>query len=237
MLTGGAGHTHSRIVTKSEIYSGTTTLVALTRPLLAGLLDPTERDRLRRIAAQLDRKVDAVLLGSELVSDETPSGSPGGLGVEPTIAAITLAHATARVGLVVVAAPQRDHPYNLARRLTTIDHASNGRAGLLIAVRDPAAAAGSPWTDAEPAHAAADAVTALRELWRSFPIDTVIGDRDSGVFAESHRIVAIDHRGAFDVTGPLQVPWSPQVWPPGAGLGRSGTRRARHRGRRRDRYR
>ncbi len=57
-------------------------------------------------------------------------------------------------------------------------------------------------------------MTAIRELWRSFPADAIIADRDSGVFAESERIVAIDHRGAYDITGPFQVPTSPQVWPP-----------------------
>lgn len=185
-------------------------LVAVTRSTLARLLDRDGAAALSWVAERLDAVADAVILGVDLVD---PDGGDGA-GVDPSIAAITLAHHTRRVGLVVAAAPQRDHPYNLARRIATIDHASAGRAGLLIGGRDDRAAVGSPWTDADPSTAAADAVVAIRELWRSFPVDAIVGDRRSGVFAESHRIVAVDHRGAFDVAGPLQVPWSPQVWPP-----------------------
>jgi alkanesulfonate monooxygenase SsuD/methylene tetrahydromethanopterin reductase-like flavin-dependent oxidoreductase (luciferase family) len=186
------------------------TVLALTRPLLAELLEPGDAERLHRIARSLDQSVDAVVLGVDLVTAERSRAG----GIDPTIAAITLAHLTTAVGLIVAAAPQRDHPYNLARRLASIDHASAGRAGLLIATRDRGAPADSPWTTSESGDAAADAVTAIRELLRSFPIDAVVGDRESGVFAESHRILAVDHRGAFEVTGPLQVPWIPQVWPP-----------------------
>jgi alkanesulfonate monooxygenase SsuD/methylene tetrahydromethanopterin reductase-like flavin-dependent oxidoreductase (luciferase family) len=186
-------------------------LVAATRQLLAELLDPENADQLPRIAAGLDRSADAILLGVDLVA---PQPNPGTPGIDPTIAAITLAHLTEQVGLIVAAAPHRDHPYNLARRLATIDHASHGRVGLLIADHDASAPAGSPWTTTAPAEAAEDAVVAIRDLLRSFPVDAVVGDKTSGVFAESHRIVAIDHQGAFDITGPLQVPTGPQVWPP-----------------------
>ncbi|GAA4385157.1 hypothetical protein GCM10023147_06630 [Tsukamurella soli] len=155
---------------------------------------------------------DAVVLGADLVFDARPHVSAD--GIDPTVAAITLAHHTVDLGLIVAASPQRDHPYNLARRLATIDHASGGRAGVLLVPRDPHASPGSPWTRAAPDEAAADAARVLRELWRSFPVDAIVADRATGVFAESHRIVAIDHRGAFDVDGPFQVPWSPQIWPP-----------------------
>jgi alkanesulfonate monooxygenase SsuD/methylene tetrahydromethanopterin reductase-like flavin-dependent oxidoreductase (luciferase family) len=190
------------------------TVLALTRPLLAELLEPGHADRLSRIAGLLDESVDAVVLGADLVAPERAPGPSNTVGVDPTIAAITLAHLTTHVGLIVAAAPHRDHPYNLARRLASIDHASRGRVGLLIGSNDSIAPDGSPWTTSEPGDAAADAVTAIRELWRSFPIDAVVGDREAGLFAESHRIVAVDHRGAFNVTGPLQVPWGPQIWPP-----------------------
>jgi alkanesulfonate monooxygenase SsuD/methylene tetrahydromethanopterin reductase-like flavin-dependent oxidoreductase (luciferase family) len=189
-------------------------LVALSRPTLADLLDPGRATELPHISDQLDSTADALILGSDLVLETEPSTSVAPAGIDPTIAAITLAHHTHRVGLIVAAAPHRDHPYNLARRLASIDHASAGRAGLFIGSIDRQATAGSPWTQADPVAAAADAVVALRALWRSFPVDVIIADRDTGVFAESHRILAIDHRGAFDIDGPLQVPWSPQIWPP-----------------------
>jgi alkanesulfonate monooxygenase SsuD/methylene tetrahydromethanopterin reductase-like flavin-dependent oxidoreductase (luciferase family) len=185
-------------------------LVTMARSTLAQLLAPHRAAELPRLGRVLDTVADAVVLGADLVQGQ----DAGEAGVDPTIAAIALAHHTHRVGLVVAAVPQRDHPYNLARRLASLDYASNGRAGLLIGAHDRRAAAGSPWTSADPVTAAADAVTAIRALWRSFPVDAIVADRESGVFAESHRIVAIDHRGAFNVTGPSQIPWSPQIWPP-----------------------
>ncbi|MBL1120941.1 LLM class flavin-dependent oxidoreductase [Streptomyces sp. 110] len=190
----------------------------MARSTLGELLSPDGAAELPWLAERLDAVADALLLGVDMVHE--PSLSPdadadaGGVGIDPTIAAIMLAHHTRRVGLVVAAVVQRDHPYNVARRLASIDHASGGRAGLLIGVEDHRAAAGSPWTRANPVVAAADAVTVIRALWRSFPVDAIVADRESGVFAESHRIVAVDHRGAFDIAGPLQVPWSPQIWPP-----------------------
>ncbi|MDF0586056.1 LLM class flavin-dependent oxidoreductase [Tsukamurella sp. 8F] len=186
-------------------------LVALSRPALAELLAPQHASQLTRLAQRLESVADAVVLGSDIVIDSQDAGAGG---VDPTVGAITLAHHTTSLGLIVAAAPQRDHPYNIARRLSTIDHASRGRAGLLIGALDRGASPGSPWTRATPTAAAADAVRVLRELWRSFPLDAIVADRATGVFAESHRVVAIDHRGAFDVDGPLQVPWSPQIWPP-----------------------
>lgn len=188
-------------------------LVAVTRSTLAELLAPDGAAELPRLAERLDAVADALILGTDLLH-ETSAADADSEGVDPTIAAITLAHHTRSVGLIVAAVPQRDHPYNLARRLASLDHASGGRAGLFIGIEDRQATAGSPWTQADSVVAAADAVTAIRALWRSFPIDAIVGDRQSGLFTESHRIVAIDHRGAFDVAGPLQVPWSPQIWPP-----------------------
>ncbi|MGU3502123.1 LLM class flavin-dependent oxidoreductase [Mycobacterium sp. C31M] len=189
-------------------------LVALSRNVLAELLAPDARDRLARIAGRVDETVDALVLGADVVPRQGSGDAAAEPGIDVTIAAITLAHLTERVGLIIAVAPQRDHPYNLARRLASIDHASGGRAGVFIAARDPAAPAGSPWTAAPAADAAADAVVVLRKLWASYPVEAVVGDIGTGVFTESHRIVTVDHRGPFNVTGPLQVPSSPQLHPP-----------------------
>ena len=187
-------------------------LIALTRPLLAEVLGPHRPQEPTELGRRLDAVAHAVILGSDLL-DPPAARAVAGPGLDPSIAAITLAAHTRSVGLVIAAATHRDHPYNLARRVAGVDHATRGRAGLAVAERDPTATAGNPWAR-EDAAGAADAVTAIRELWRSFPADTIVADRDSGVFAESERIVAIDHRGAYDIAGPFQVPTSPQVWPP-----------------------
>ncbi|MCC3313854.1 LLM class flavin-dependent oxidoreductase [Nocardia africana] len=134
---------------------------------------------------------------------------------DPSVAAAVLARHTRSVGLVVAAAPLRDHPYNLARRLGSIDHASGGRVGWLVLLGDPAAADGrSVWTSAPRGDVPADAVRAVRELWESWPADAVVDDRERGVFAESARIRYVDHAGAHSITGPLNIPEPPQVKPP-----------------------
>ena len=189
-------------------------LIALTRPLLAQVLGPDRpRDRVALLGRRLDAAAHAVILGSDLL-EQSSAGSRVEAGLDQSVAAITLAAHTHRVGLVIAAAAGRDHPYNLARRVAGVDHATGGRAGLAIAAADHAATAGNPWTRADQGVAAADAVTAIRDLWRSYPADAIIADPNTGVFAESDRIVAIDHRGAYDIAGPFQVPSSPQVWPP-----------------------
>ncbi|ASR01692.1 LLM class flavin-dependent oxidoreductase [Gordonia rubripertincta] len=199
----------------SRPSAGPTVLIAINRQTLAELLSPENREHRRHIGERLDAAADALILGSDLITEVDTRPSPAERpGIDPSVAATVLAHLTSTVGLIVSAAPLRDHPYNLARRIASIDHASAGRAGLAIAIADPAVPCGSPWTTAKPVDAAADAVVAVRELWRSFPVKVIVADRESGVFAESHHIVAIDHRGAYDITGPLQVPTSPQVWPP-----------------------
>ncbi|MCS3880489.1 LLM class flavin-dependent oxidoreductase [Gordonia amarae] len=190
--------------------SGPLVLIALPRPLLAEVLRPGYPQAPADLGRRLDAVAHAVILGSDLLEPNTVTDTAG---LDPSVAAITLAAHTRRTGLVIAAAAHRDHPYNLARRVAGVDHATNGRAGLAIAEADPAATPGNPWTRGD-SPVAPDAVTAIRELWRSFPADAIIADRDSGVFAESERIVAIDHRGAYDITGPFQVPTSPQVWPP-----------------------
>ncbi|AHH17824.1 luciferase-like domain-containing protein [Nocardia nova SH22a] len=131
---------------------------------------------------------------------------------DPSIAATVLARHTRTVGLVVAAAPLRDHPYNLARRLGSIDHVSRGRAGWLVLLGDPAAGDGhSVWTSAPRGDVPADAVRAIRELWESWPPDAVVDDRERGVFTDSARIRYIDHAGAHSISGPLNIPEPPQV--------------------------
>ncbi|OXR40918.1 putative monooxygenase MoxC [Nocardia cerradoensis] len=133
----------------------------------------------------------------------------------PSVAAAVLARHTRSVGLVVGAAPLRDHPYNLARRLGSIDHASGGRVGWLVLLGEPAAADGrSVWTSAPRGDVPADAVRAVRELWESWPPDAVVDDREHGVFADSARIRYVDHTGAHSITGPLNIPEPPQIKPP-----------------------
>lgn len=137
-----------------------------------------------------------------------------GLHLDPSIAATYLAAAGPDVPLVLPYAPQRDHPYNLARRAQSADLLAHGTTGVLIGAADRAAPAGWVWgTTASQAEASADAAILLAALGQSWPADTVVADRARDVFVESDRIRRVDHSGVFDSAGPLCAPTSAQTSP------------------------
>ena len=161
------------------------------------LLDPRQPARREEFGRGIDESgIDFVVFGG----DRLDAGQPSHATIDATVAATVLARHTKSVGLVVAGAPVRDHPFNLARRLGSLDHGSHGRAGWLIG--------------SGPVDAAVDAVSVVRKLWESWPADSIVDDAERGVFAESERIVYIDHAGTFSVSGPLNVPEPPQRKPP-----------------------
>lgn len=148
--------------------------------------------------------------------------------VDPTIAATVLSQREPSLQIVVAASAHRDHPYNLARRVASVDHVSGGRAGVLLGVRDQLAPGDSAWggaglTAGAPLDAAtaADAAAALAALWQSWPVDSIVADVERGVFVQAEQIRHVDHRGAFDIDGPLNVPTTPQGAPVLFGLASS----------------
>lgn len=142
------------------------------------------------------------------------------ISLDPTAVATVAARHTSSLGLVVAAAAHRDHPYNLARRLVSVDHAARGRVGWLALDADNATALNADravWTDAALATAhTTDAVAAVRALWRTWPLASVVGDRATGVFADTARIRRADVAVGYAIAGPLNVPGSRQgdlpVW-------------------------
>lgn len=133
----------------------------------------------------------------------------------PTVVGTFLARRTTGVGIVVAASPQRDHPYNAARRVASLDHVSGGRAGLLALRRDRSLELGiggrSTWAPGEltAAHLA-DALTATRKLWRTWPLESLDSDPEVALAA---RLPFADHTGVFATKGPLNVPTTPQGEP------------------------
>jgi hypothetical protein len=90
-----------------------------------------------------------------------------------------------------------DLPYNLARQVLSADQLSGGRGGVLLTGRD---AGTDPQTFAE----------TLVRLWHSWPRESVVADRDTGILVEADQIRRVDHSG---VAGPLSVPSSLQGSP------------------------
>ena len=143
-----------------------------------------------------------------------------GVTLDPSLIATVAARHSSDLGLVVSSAAHRDHPYNLARRLLSADHAAGGRLGWLALDFDHGIALNATtdtWTGADlaPAHTA-DAVEAVRTLWRTWPLESVVGDRATGLFADATQIRRADVTRGYSITGPLNVPGSRQgdlpVW-------------------------
>jgi alkanesulfonate monooxygenase SsuD/methylene tetrahydromethanopterin reductase-like flavin-dependent oxidoreductase (luciferase family) len=141
--------------------------------------------------------------------------------LDPSLVATVAARHSTELGLVIAAAAHRDHPYNLARRLLSVDHAAQGRVGWLALDGDHRIGLDTTvdaWTGgALDAGHTAEAVAAVRTLWRTWPLDSVLGDRATGVFTDASRIRRADVRGGgYSIAGPLNLPGSTQgdlpVW-------------------------
>jgi FMN-dependent oxidoreductase (nitrilotriacetate monooxygenase family) len=108
---------------------------------------------------------------------------------------------------------------NLARRFASLDHISGGRAGWNIVTTATKAAAQNFGLDDTLGHReryrrAAEFVDVSIALWDSWEDDTEIGDKATGIYADSSRIHPVDFAGEyFRVRGPLNVPRPPQGRP------------------------
>lgn len=163
-----------------------------------------------RLAARITASgAAAVAIGTDRFDPATATGNR----LDPTAAALALGRALPEHGFLVAVAPTREHPYNVARRVLSLDHVLDGRVGVVVGSRDH----GAPDTDPRDGpHDPVEFATVLRGLWRTWPLDSIVGDRASGVFARTERIRPLDHDGGPDgyrVRGPLTTPSSRQGEP------------------------
>jgi N-acetyl-S-(2-succino)cysteine monooxygenase len=150
------------------------------------------------------------------------------VGFDPLELLAALSRTTARIGLIATASTTYSAPYDLARRLATIDHLSGGRAGWNIVTTRYAGAAGNFGLAAHPDPAeryarAEEFVEVVTRLWESWDADAVVCDQAKGVWADTDLIRPVDFHGRFfDVAGALTLPRSPQGRPAFAQAGSSG---------------
>jgi hypothetical protein len=187
--------------------------------LALGLTGPQllELTSSRELLARWDAlPIAFTVLGIDRIDDSAPARAT----LDASAAGAALAGRTSAGRFLIAATPQRDHPYNLARRVASLGHLSRGRSGVLFGVRDSYAAPGpdgagawggaalGPGAPLTPA-TALDAARAVRALEQSWPYDSIVGDRETGILVHSDRIVHIDHDGAFPIAGPLNAPEPP----------------------------
>jgi FMN-dependent oxidoreductase (nitrilotriacetate monooxygenase family) len=162
--------------------------------------------------------LDAIFLadGPQLGGDvgTQPAGR-----LEPTVLLTAVALATTHIGVIATCSTSYNNPYNLARRLQSVDHISGGRMAWNAVTNAGDAAAQNFGLAGAPIHAdrygrADEFVDLIIKLWDSWEDDAIVGDAAAGVYADPSKVHVVDHKGKhFEVRGPLNVPRSPQGRP------------------------
>jgi FMN-dependent oxidoreductase (nitrilotriacetate monooxygenase family) len=150
----------------------------------------------------------------------TPDSPPHYLNrLEPLTLLSALAVATTSIGLVGTITTSYNSPFNVARRLASLDLISGGRAGWNVVTSGDSGTAGNYSLDEHYDYAtrygrALEHVRVAQGLWDSYEDDAFPRDKEAGVFFDRLRQHALNHRGEhFSVVGPLNIERSPQGQP------------------------
>ncbi|MGJ7548642.1 LLM class flavin-dependent oxidoreductase [Pseudomonas alloputida] len=118
-----------------------------------------------------------------------------------------MAAATRHLGFGVTASVSFEHPYPFARRMSTLDHLTQGRAGWNIVTSYLASGARNlgqaPLSHDQRYALAEEYLQVCYKLWEtSWEDDAVQADRATGVYADPRKVHGIDHQGTwFKVPG------------------------------------
>jgi FMN-dependent oxidoreductase (nitrilotriacetate monooxygenase family) len=139
--------------------------------------------------------------------------------LEPLTLLSALAVSTTHLGLVATMTTSYNDPFNLARRLASLELISGGRSGWNVVTSGDAGAAANfsraEHFDYDTRYARGlEFVRVAQGLWDSYEADAFPRDRGSRAFLDASRQHALHHRGEhFQVAGPLNVSRSPQGQP------------------------
>jgi hypothetical protein len=128
-----------------------------------------------------------IRLGAELdaAADVLLLGDLEGAEPDRTAAAAALLAITRRVVIVPIIGA-RQHPINLARTIATLTNLHARRVGL--------------------AGRSADELALISRLFESWPLDSIVGDADAGIYVDDSLIVRIADPEFPTIGGPLTVP-------------------------------
>ena len=150
----------------------------------------------------------------------TPFSPPHYLNrLEPLTLLSALATQTSHVGLVGTATTSFNSPFNLVRRLGSLDLISHGRAGWNVVTTGDAGTAGNYGLDEHYDYdtrygRAQEYVELARALWDSYEDDAFVRNRETGQFLDRSKQHVLNHEGQFfKVRGPLNLVRSPQGHP------------------------
>lgn len=153
--------------------------------------------------------------------DEAARGGVQFPVLDPLVAVSAMAAATGHLGFGVTASVSYEHPYLLARTLTTLDHFTDGRiAWNIVTSYQDSAARNIVGRDAQTPHderydRADEYMEVMYGLFEgSFGPNAVVADRDRNVFVDPGQVRAIGHDGEyFQVPGQALAAPGPQRTP------------------------
>lgn len=144
-------------------------------------------------------------------------GGSGVRAIDPTIVGSYLAGSYGDIGYLADVPTTHNAPYNLARRVLSIDRATGGRSGVVLRIGggdDVSAATAPDPSAADPAQRWTEYAQVLTRLWESFPRAALLGDQQRALVVDDTLIRPIGHDGRFyRVAGPLDGPSSLQGRP------------------------
>jgi long-chain alkane monooxygenase len=139
---------------------------------------------------------------------------------DPSVIASAIAYNTTDLGIAITSSVIQEHPFNFARKISTLDHASNGRIAWNIVTNALANGARNFGYDELEEHDeryrwADEYVDVAYKLWEgSWDDGALLQDRTRGVHGDYSKIHKIHHVGKrYRVEGPHLVAPSPQRTP------------------------
>ncbi len=131
--------------------------------------------------------------------------------LEPTTLLSAVAVQTSRVGLIATVSTTYTEPFDVARRVGSLDLISRGRAGWNIVTSQDPGTAGNFGREAHEDYPtryrrALENVETVTALWDSYEPDAFSTDKTAERFLDPQKQHRIDHTGEFySVTGPLNL--------------------------------
>lgn len=101
---------------------------------------------------------------------------------------------TSRTGIVAVVPASNAHPFHVARALSAVDYLSGGLSGWAVV------------SEGAQAGMADDMIRAARALWDGWGADTLVIDKDSGLYLNPEQVTRPNYRGPFfETAGPVNA--------------------------------
>lgn len=138
---------------------------------------------------------------------------------DPALVVPLMSAVTKHLGFGVTASTTHEHPYTFARRMSTLDHLTDGRVGWNIVtsyLKSAAENIGAEQVKHDVRYDIADEYADVcYKLWEgSWEDDAVIVDKETGIYADPAKVHDIEHKGTyFQVPGAHLSEPSPQRTP------------------------